>query len=231
MGKFGPSQGDDGLSFIGLICIVHLCPARADATWCRPNLILTWKNTLENPAPPPPPGTRWQYLHVTLGGIDLWESCVNTVPDGSSLIPQQQDIDMQRCQWPKECTSRWMRLRCTRHRSKTPYISSNQLLSLIENLIFMQMRELVCVSVHISLHMSHMSLSRRKGCGGRGGVIRWRSTVPFYKKEVSIDLIHHYTTLQLETFFILLTINILSVSFWKGLLAALTSRCQLPHSF
>lgn len=198
MGKFGPSQGDDGLlSFIGLMCIVYLCPAIADATWCRPNLILTWKNTLKNPRPLLPPGTRWQYLHIALGGIDLWESCVNTVPDGSSLIPQQQDIDIQRCQWPKECTSSWMRLRCARHRSKTSYILSNQLSSHMENLILMQMYALVCVRVYISLHMSHMSKSRRK----KGGMIRWRSTLPFYKKEVSIDWIHHYTALQWEIFF------------------------------
>lgn len=169
-GEFGPSQGDDGLlSFIGLMCIVYLCPAMADATWCRPNLILTWKNTL-------PPGTRWQYLHIALGGIDLWESCVNTVPDGSSLIPQQQDIDMQRCQWPKECTSRWTRLRCARHRSKTPYILSNQLSSHMENLILMQMCELVCVRVHISLRMSHMSLGRRKKRAG-GDPVEIHTTV------------------------------------------------------
>lgn len=194
-GKFGPSQGDDGLlSFIGLICIVHLCPAMADASWCSPNLILTWKNTLDDP---PPPLTvfarcprRYRLVGIMCKYCARWFLSDPTAAGhwhATLLMTKRVHIT------PNEAEMRSTPLQ------NASYIASNQLSSHTEDLIFMQMRELVCVSVRISLHMSHMSLSRRKKRGR--GVIRWRSTAPFSKKEVSIDWIHHYTTLQRETFF------------------------------
>ena len=61
------------------------------------------KNTLVRS----PSGTCWQYLHIILRSTHFWELCVNTVPDGSSPIPQQQDIDMHRCQSPRDCELHW----------------------------------------------------------------------------------------------------------------------------
>lgn len=58
---------------------------------CASKLHFGCKDTLERP----PSGIRRQNLHVIIRSA--------SEPDGSSPILQQQDIDMHRCQRPKDC--------------------------------------------------------------------------------------------------------------------------------
>lgn len=180
-GKFGPSQGDDGLlSFIGLICIVHLCPAMADASWCRPNLILTWKNTLENPRPLPPPRhpltvfahcpRRYRLVGIMCKYCARWFlSDPTAAGHWHATLSMTKRVHITLNEAEMHATS----LQNALYFIKSAFITHG------ESNINANVWASVCQGAHQLTYESHVFKQKKKK---GGGMIRWRSTLPFYKK-------------------------------------------------